>query len=43
MPKSKKSRSTKTSAGINKHKKNPQTPVALVLMGKGLYRSTKKI
>lgn len=34
-----KSRKTKTSFGTNKHKKNPQTPLALVIMGKGRYQA----
>lgn len=32
-------RAKKTSNGVNKHKKNKQSPLALVLMGKGAYQS----
>lgn len=38
MPRQQKSRTPKTSSGSGiKHKKSPQTPVALINMNKGLY------
>lgn len=44
MPNSKAKRAPKTSSGKGiKHKKNPQTAVALILMGKGAYRKMGKI
>lgn len=43
MPRQQKARKPKTSSGSGiKHKKNPQTAVALILMNKGMYRNIAK-
>lgn len=44
MAKGQKSRTKKESKGIHGGaKKSPQTPLALVLMGKGLFAQTKRL